>query len=109
MGSTIESRAHSCAGYLAYPFQDQEVNSYTGNLDAAYFFINCKEKEPVEPSFTFFFGMDMLSSQHRETIGVIMRQYDLCPCAVCAFQLLQSSRPQWHAGRWSRPRREYPR
>jgi len=50
--------------YLAYPFQNQEVNSYTGNLYATYCFINCKEKEPVEPSLAFFFGTDMLSSQH---------------------------------------------
>ncbi len=25
-----------CAGYLAYPFQNQEVNSHTGNLNTTY-------------------------------------------------------------------------
>jgi hypothetical protein len=48
-----------CAGYLAYPFQNQEVNSYTGNLYATYCFINCKEKEPVEPSLAFYFETDI--------------------------------------------------
>jgi len=49
---------------LAYPFQNQVVNGHTGNLYATYRLINCKEKEPVEPSLAFLFGTDMLRSQH---------------------------------------------
>jgi len=54
----------TCAGYLAYPFQNQVVNGHTGNLYATYRLINCQEKEPVEPSLAFLFGTDLLSSQH---------------------------------------------
>src|SRR5437660_7035915 len=57
-------RGIACAGSLAYPFQNQVVNGHTGNLYATYRLINCKEKEPVEPSLAFLFGTDMLSSQH---------------------------------------------
>jgi hypothetical protein len=62
--TSIQLPEQACAGYLAYPFQNQVVNGHTGNLYATYRFINCKEKEPVEPSLAFLFGTDMLSSQH---------------------------------------------
>jgi len=57
-------RGIACVGSLAYPFQNQVVNGHTGNLYATYRLINCKEKEPVEPSLAFLFGTDMLRSQH---------------------------------------------
>jgi len=37
MASQIQPTCRkSCAGYLAHPFQNKEVNSHAGNLDSTY-------------------------------------------------------------------------
>jgi hypothetical protein len=60
-----------CAGYLVYPFQNQEVNSHTGNLDATYLMHRLQRKKPVKRSLALFFGTDMLNNHHRRFRRVI--------------------------------------
>jgi hypothetical protein len=57
--------ALTCAGYLAYSFQNQEINSHAGNLNDTYLKHRLQRKTLIELSLARFFGTDILSSQHR--------------------------------------------
>jgi len=43
-----------CAGYLGYPFQNQEVNSHAGNLNDTYLERRLQRKTLVELSLALF-------------------------------------------------------
>jgi SAM-dependent methyltransferase len=47
--------ADHCAGYLVYPFQNQEINSHARNLKPSIWCVDWKEKELVEPSLPLLF------------------------------------------------------
>jgi hypothetical protein len=51
----LRSFQNSCAGYLAYPFQNQEVNSHAGNLNTTYLMRRLPRKRTGRAIFSTLF------------------------------------------------------
>jgi hypothetical protein len=49
-------RTGTCAGYLAYPFQHQEVNGHEEDSIITNLMRECKEKELAKPSLSLFWN-----------------------------------------------------
>ena len=66
-----------CAGYLGYPFQNQEVNSHAGNLNTTYLMRRLPRKRNGRAITSALFRTDMLSSQHTGVKGHEPQVHDL--------------------------------
>ena len=55
-GLHVPLREATCAGYVAYPFQNQEVNNQAGNLSATYLMQKLQRKRIGRSIMSTLFG-----------------------------------------------------
>src|SRR6266851_3987674 len=66
----------SCPGYLAYLFQNQEVNSHTGNLITICLIYGWRSKGASSATIVTLFGTDISSNHYRDALA------SSSPCVV---------------------------